>query len=34
MADFNNAGPQRSFDVILAGTIATLHPRLGGAELF
>jgi hypothetical protein len=25
MADFNNAGPQRSFDVIPAGTIATLH---------
>jgi len=25
MADFNNAGPQRSQDVIPAGTIATLH---------
>jgi hypothetical protein len=25
MADFNTAGPQRSFDVIPAGTIATLH---------
>ena len=25
MPDFNNAGPQRSFDVIPSGTIATLH---------
>jgi hypothetical protein len=33
MADFNNAGPQRSRDVIPAGTIATLHltVRSGGA---
>jgi hypothetical protein len=33
MTDFNNAGPQRTFDVIPAGTIATLHltVRTGGA---
>jgi hypothetical protein len=26
--DFNDAGPQRAFDVIPAGTVATLHMRV------